>query len=78
MNPSVWRNQEFDSLMQQAANEADAQKRVELMQNAERILLADMPLIPIYYYTTQHLLHSDLKGWVDNVMDIHPSRYLSK
>lgn len=78
MNPSVWRNQEFDSLMQQAANQANPKKRVELMQNAERVLLAEMPLIPIYYYTTQHLLNSDLKGWVDNVMDIHPSRFLSK
>jgi len=78
MNPSVWSNKEFDSLMQQAAVEADSKKRVEFMQSAERLLLADMPLIPIYYYTTQHLLHSDLKGWEDNVMDIHPSRYLSK
>jgi oligopeptide transport system substrate-binding protein len=78
MNPSVWSNKEFDSLMQQAAVEADSKKRVEFMQSAERLLLADMPLIPIYYYTTQHLIHSDLKGWEDNVMDIHPSRYLSK
>ena len=78
MNPSVWSNKEFDSLMQQAAVEADSKKRVEFMQSAERLLLADMPLIPIYYYTTQHLVHSDLKGWEDNVMDIHPSRYLSK
>lgn len=78
LNPSVWSNKEYDSLMQQAASEADSKKRVELMQQAETILLADMPLIPIYYYTTQHLLHSDLKGWIDNVMDVHPSRYLSK
>lgn len=78
MNPSVWSNKEYDSLMQQAAVETDSKKRVKLMQSAERLLLEDMPLIPIYYYTTQHLIHSDLKGWVDNVMDIHPSRYLSK
>ena len=78
MNPSVWKNSEYDQLMQQAEIETDSQKRVELMQQAEKLLLADMPLIPIYYYTTQHLLSSNIKGWKDNVMDIHPSRYLSK
>jgi oligopeptide transport system substrate-binding protein len=78
MNPSVWKNKDYDSLMKQASIETDSQKRIELMQQAERILLADMPLIPIYYYTTQHLLSPDLKGWKDNVMDIHPSRYLTK
>ena len=78
MNPSVWSNAEFDSLMKQAAFESNSAKRIELMQSAERILLAEMPIIPIYYYTTQHLVHGDVKGWKDNVMDIHPSRYLSK
>ncbi|MEE9326593.1 MAG: peptide ABC transporter substrate-binding protein [Cocleimonas sp.] len=78
MNPSVWKNPNFDALMQQAEKESDTKKRADFMQQAERILLADMPLIPIYYYTTQHLLSSKVKGWKDNVMDIHPSRYLSK
>ena len=64
--------------MKQAETELDADKRIDLMQQAEKILLSEMPLIPIYYYTTQHLLNPDLKGWEDNVMDIHPSRYLSK
>lgn len=78
MNPSVWKNAEYDQLLQQAEKEIDSQKRIELMQHAERILLADMPLIPIYYYTTQHLLNPKIKGWKDNVMDIHPTQYLSK
>ena len=78
INPSSWKNADYDALMQQAETELNADKRIDLMQQAEKILLSEMPLIPIYYYTTQHLLNSDLKGWEDNVMDIHPSRYLSK
>jgi len=78
INPSAWKNTEFDKLMQQAEKQSDSKKRVDLMQQAEKILLADMPLIPVYYYTTQHLLSPDIKGWQDNVMDRHPSRYLSK
>jgi oligopeptide transport system substrate-binding protein len=76
MNPSGWKNAQYDKLMMQAESETDHQKRAGLMQQAEKILLADMPLIPIYYYTTQHLVKPTIKGWKDNVMDVHPSRFL--
>ena len=78
MNPSIYKNTEFDSLIRQSEKEIDITKRAELMQKAERILLADQPIIPIYHYTTQHLINKNIKGWADNVMDIHPSRFLSK
>ncbi len=78
INPAGYKNEAYDSLLKQAETETDTKKRAEFMQNAEKLLLADMPLIPIYYYTTQHLLNPKIKGWKDNVMDIHPSRYLAK
>ncbi len=77
MNPSAWQNANYDKLMQQAGRETDPKKRTEMMQQAEQILLDDMPLIPVYYYTTQHLVNPRIKGWKDNVMDIHPSRFLN-
>lgn len=76
MNPSSWKNADYDKLMQQAEKETNSKKRVGLMQQAEKILLAEMPLIPIYYYTTQHLVKPAIKGWKDNVMDVHPTRFL--
>lgn len=78
MNPSSWANADYDALLQQAEKETDTKKRAELLQNAETILLADMPLIPIYHYTTQHLVSTKVTGWEDNVMDIHPTRFLQK
>ncbi len=78
MNPSSWKNTEYDNLMKSAGAETDVEKRALLMQQAEQILLAEMPLIPIYYYTTQHLVSEKIKGWENNVMDIHPTRYISK
>jgi oligopeptide transport system substrate-binding protein len=56
----------------------DPRRRAEQMQQAEALLLQDLPLIPLYHYTTQHLVSPAIDGWVDNVMDIHPSRYLRK
>ncbi len=78
MNPSIYKNTEFDTLIQQSEKEVDIEKRAKLMQKAESILLADAPIIPIYHYTTQHLVNKNIQGWKDNVMDIHPSRFLSK
>ena len=78
MNPASWKNSKFDSLMKQTEVELDMDRRNKLMEQAENILLDEMPLIPVYYYTSKHLVNSEIKNWKDNVMDIHPSQYLSK
>ena len=78
MNPSTYHNARYDDLIRQAESENDAEKRRILLQQAEKKLLEDMPIVPIFFYTTQHLVNPSVNGWEDNVMDIHPSRYLSK
>ena len=77
MNPAGYTNSEYDALMRKAETETDLEVRAKLMQKAESILLRDLPIIPIYHYTTQHLVSPRVKGWKDNVMDVHPTRYLS-
>jgi len=42
-----------------------------LMFETERVLLADMPFIPVYTYVTKRLVDPRLKGWQSNVMDHH-------
>lgn len=78
MNPSLYVNAKYDDLIKQAEKEVDSNKRMNLMQQAEQQLMLDMPIIPVYHYTTQHLVNPAIKGWKDNVMDVHPSRFLSK
>ena len=63
--------------MRKAERETDLKVRAGIMQKAEGILLKDLPIIPIYHYTTQHLVSPRVKGWTDNVMDVHPTRHLS-
>jgi oligopeptide transport system substrate-binding protein len=77
MNPSNYKNEEFDRLMKEAENQVDTKKRAAAMEQAERVLLSDMPIIPVYHYTTQHLVGPAITGWVDNVMDVHQTQYLS-
>ena len=39
-------------------------------------MLTDMPVIPIYFYTTRHMIADKVQGWQDNLLDYHPTQYL--
>jgi oligopeptide transport system substrate-binding protein len=71
-NRTGWNNPEYDRLVEAAACMADEKERYEAFQKAEAILLDDLPLIPIYYYTKVHLLDPSVKGSYPNLLDIHP------
>ncbi|MES2308706.1 MAG: peptide ABC transporter substrate-binding protein [Verrucomicrobiota bacterium] len=77
-NRTGWSNAEYDRLMAQSASESNSQKRSELMQSAERILVEqELPIIPIHHYVGMALYHSDkLGGFESNVVDDHPLREL--
>ena len=40
-----------------------------LMQAAERLILEDMPFVPIYIYVSKHLIKPYVRGFVPNIMD---------
>jgi oligopeptide transport system substrate-binding protein len=76
-NDAGYNNPKFDDLMAQAAKEANAEKRQQLLHQAEEVFLADLPLIPIYHYTNKYLVSDRVDGWVENVLGYNLSRYLS-
>jgi oligopeptide transport system substrate-binding protein len=67
-------NAMFDSLLQEIASERIPARRRRLMFEAERVLLEDMPFIPVYTYVTKRLVSRQLRGWESNVMDHHYSK----
>jgi len=68
---------EYDSLMQRAAGQVDLDRRRLWLEEAERVLLADHAVIPLYFYVSKHLVSPDVVGWGDNVLDYHYSQHLS-
>ena len=70
-------NPAYDKLMDDAALETDLAKRGQILAQAEQAMLADQPIIPIYVYTSKRMLSPVVKGWQDNVLDTHLSRWLS-
>jgi oligopeptide transport system substrate-binding protein len=64
----------YDALLDQAAAERSPERRRRLMQAAERRLLADMPIIPLYFYVSKRLVKPWLAGYTPNIMDHHHSK----
>jgi ABC-type oligopeptide transport system substrate-binding subunit len=76
-NMPGYENEEFDSLMRRAAEQTDLDARRLYLEEAERVMLADHPTIPIYFYVSKHLVSPEIEGWGDNVLDYHYSQHLS-
>ncbi|WP_029032676.1 peptide ABC transporter substrate-binding protein [Salinarimonas rosea] len=72
-----WANEDYDRLMQQAETETDLAARAEILAEAERLFLSQVPAIPILYYTSKALVSPKLEGWEDNIMNVHGTRFLS-
>jgi oligopeptide transport system substrate-binding protein len=63
--------------MQRAAAQVDMGRRRLFLEEAERALLADHPVVPLYFYVSKHLVRPEVRGWEDNVLDYHYSQHLS-
>jgi oligopeptide transport system substrate-binding protein len=77
-NDAGYNNPKFDELMAAAAVNPDAAARQDQLEEAEKVFLADLPLIPIYHYRDVKMVSTKVHGYVDNVMGFHLTRYLSK
>jgi oligopeptide transport system substrate-binding protein len=77
-NDYGYANDSYDALLDKIASERVPARRNRLMTEAERILLEDTVIVPIYTYVTKRLVDPHIRGWQDNVMDHHYSRYMYK
>lgn len=78
-NRTGWKNAEYDRLINQAAATNDTEARYGILQQAEQLIVDEVPIIPIYYYSGIHLVAKSVKNWQDNIMKYHPfnDMYLS-
>ncbi|MDO4643873.1 MAG: peptide ABC transporter substrate-binding protein [Cardiobacteriaceae bacterium] len=67
---------EYDKLIADAAAETDAEKRTALLQEAEKRLIDNHSLIPVYFFVSKHLVKPYVKGYEENVMNHWPSKYI--
>ena len=58
-NDSFWSNEEYDNLIAQATAEADEEVRQQYLFDAEEILAAEMPIIPLYWQCQNYSYNSE-------------------
>lgn len=75
-NRTGWSNANYDRLIRAATSAKNREERYDLLQQAEQILVDEVPFIPIYNYSTNNLLSTDVKGYYMNIMDYHPYKYI--
>lgn len=76
-NRTGWGNPAYDALITKAGASSDQSERYAYFQQAESILMDEVPIIPIYTYTSKYLLHPSVQGVHDNILDYHPYKYIS-
>jgi len=71
-NDAAYANPAYDALITKAKTMQEGADRMAVLKDAETILMNDLPIIPIYTYTTVQMI--DLEkwdGWYSNVLDVH-------
>lgn len=75
-NRTGWSNLAYDRLIADAAREPDPLARLERFQEAEALLLAEAPILPLYFYRSKSLVHPAVQGWHRNLLDHHPFKHV--
>lgn len=65
-NNGKWSNSQYDKLIADSKTTADTTKRWNDLEKAEKILLSDEGIAPLYYKTEAWLVRPDIKGIVYN------------
>jgi oligopeptide transport system substrate-binding protein len=73
-NNTGWGRPEYDRLIAAAAEEADPVARFKLLADAERMLMDELPIIPIYFYVSKNLVKPYVRGFYNNMQDAHHVR----
>ncbi len=71
-NDTGWKNAKYDALMTASRKETDPFRRIELLQQAESIVLDELPVLPLYSYSVNTLLKPYVKGIYPTSLDMHP------
>jgi len=63
-NNTNWGDERYDEIIRELVTLSDPADRIPLMHEQEEILMRDMPIMPIYYYTNPMMVSTKLKGYL--------------
>lgn len=77
LNGTGYASAKYDRLQEQQAHMPAGADRDQVMKQAEATLLADNPVIPIYFYASKYLIKGYVTGFVGNPLDAYYSKDLA-
>jgi oligopeptide transport system substrate-binding protein len=76
-NNTGFANEDYDRMILETAPKAKTrEERFAVFFEAETLMMESMPMIPIYTYTSKHLIHPSVKGIPSNLMDSLNLKYV--
>ena len=75
-NKTGWEDEAYDSLMAKANSTNNQAERYQLLDEAEKILIENMPIIPLYTYVRSYQLSPDVKGYNPHILDHHHPKFI--
>jgi oligopeptide transport system substrate-binding protein len=76
-NDESYANASFDGLLDLASSTPDKGVRQAVLENAERLLLAEYPIAPLYHYVSKRLVKPYVSGVEPTPTDRVPSKAIS-
>lgn len=75
-NDTGWSNLEYDRLIAKAMSSATEEAHLEALHDAEAILMRELPILPLYWYTRIYLMDPHVKNWYPKALDNRPWKYI--
>ncbi|MHB8106874.1 MAG: peptide ABC transporter substrate-binding protein [Candidatus Cryosericum sp.] len=69
-NNTGWSNKAYDALITKAEATVNPTARMAILHAAEKIVMTNMPIIPIYYYTNPVLVSKHIKNFYQSTLGI--------
>ncbi len=77
LNDFGYNSAQYDALVKKAAVTIDSEKRAALMEEAERVMLADQPMAPIYFYVVKRLVKPYVVNYQPTILNHNPTKWLA-
>ncbi len=75
-NNTGWGSKQFEDLLKEAENTADPAARLQILAKAEKTILDDTPILPVYWYATNYLIRPEVKNWHPLLLNNHPFKFV--
>ena len=69
-NYTRYNNPEFDDLFEKAIAETNDSVRYELYKKADRVMIKDAPVVPLWYDVAVHLVQTNVSGFHANALNL--------